>query len=105
MAIRLINFHGKPLRIELRGGGALVLGAGQRSRALREELLYDNTHVPEWERQGWIKRIRASWQDVLDDDAAAAAPAAAAAAPKPAGKKSPKPAAKKSPKPARKPTT
>jgi len=59
MAVRLINRHQQPLRIDLRGGGVLLLAAGQRSAVLREELLYDNCHLPDWERVGWISRVPA----------------------------------------------
>ena len=90
MAVRLINLHQQPLRVDLRGGAVLVLDAGQRSAALREELLYDNTHLSEWERAGWISRVPARLSEVT--------PPAAAAPPAKAGAKSPShksPAAKK----------
>lgn len=84
MALRLVNLHEQPLRVELRGGGVLMLAPGARSAALREELLYDNTHVAEWERAGWLRRLPARMSDVAADEAAAAA--AAAPAPAPAAK-------------------
>lgn len=64
MAVRLINRHQQPLRIDLRGGGVLLLAAGQRSAALREELLYDNCHLPDWERAGWVSRVPARMSEV-----------------------------------------
>jgi hypothetical protein len=67
MAVRLINLHAHPLRVDLRGGGVLVLASGQRSAALREELLYDNCHLPTWERAGWIARVPARMREVLAD--------------------------------------
>ena len=69
MAVRLVNVHRQPLRIDLRGGDVLVLNAGARSGPLREELLYDNHHLPEWERKGWIVRVPAKMQEVLDAEA------------------------------------
>jgi hypothetical protein len=64
MAVRLINLHQRALRIDLRGGDVLMLPAGQRSAALREELLYDNCHLPDWERAGWISRVPARMSEV-----------------------------------------
>ena len=84
MAFRLVNLHPNPLRVELRGGGVLMLAPGARSVALREELLYDNHHVGDWERAGWVRRLPARMSDVATDEAAAqqaAAEAAAAAEP------------------------
>jgi hypothetical protein len=75
MAVRLINLHQKPLRVDLRGGNSFLLASGQRSVALREELLYDNCHLSEWERAGWISRVPASMSEVLAGHAAVAAPA------------------------------
>jgi hypothetical protein len=51
--------HSYPLRIDLRGGEALLLPPGQMSRVLREELLYDNCHLAGWEQSGWIERVPA----------------------------------------------
>lgn len=76
MALRLVNLHAHPLRVELRGGGVLMLAPGARSAALREELLYDNDHVAEWERAGWLRRLPARMSDVAADEAAAAAASA-----------------------------
>jgi hypothetical protein len=98
MAFRLVNLHPNPLRVELRGGGVLMLAPGARSAALREELLYDNHHVGEWERAGWVRRLPARMSDVATDEAAALQAAAAAQAVQPsAPKKTParKRAAKK----------
>lgn len=76
MAVRLINLHRHPLRVDLRGGGVLLLAAGQRSDALLEELLYDNCHLPGWERAGWIARVSARRDEVPGETAGAGAPAA-----------------------------
>lgn len=92
MACRLMNLHSKPLRIDLRGGQVLVLAPGERSAALREELLYDNHHVPDWERLGWVRRIAARLSDVTAEAGVAPAQApvavgsASAAAPAVASK-------------------
>lgn len=59
MACRLVNLHKHPLRIDLRGGETLVLQPGQTSPTLREELLYDNFHLPDWEIAGWVARLPA----------------------------------------------
>jgi hypothetical protein len=77
MACRLVNLHTQPLRIDLRGGGVLVLQPGARSPALREELLYDNPHLADWERAGWLGRQAARMSEVR----AQTAPAKKAAAP------------------------
>jgi hypothetical protein len=79
MACRLINLHAHPLRIELRGGGELLLAPGARSRALREELLYDNDHLREWERAGWVRRIPAPMAEVLAAEQRVPAPSPRAA--------------------------
>jgi hypothetical protein len=57
MACRLVNLHKHPLRVDLRGGETLVLQPGQTSLTLYEELLYDNCHLPGWEKAGWIARL------------------------------------------------
>ena len=95
MAVRLINLHAHPLRVDLRGGGVLLLAAGQRSAALREELLYDNSHLSEWERAGWVSRVPARMSEVAA--AAAAVPAAVAVKKRAAPAAPPKPAAHKAP--------
>lgn len=74
MAVRLVNLYRQPLRVELRGGAVVILAPGQRSVALREELLYDNTHLAEWERAGWMRRLPARMSDVQADEAANAQP-------------------------------
>jgi hypothetical protein len=70
-----MNLHRHPLHVDLRGGTVIVLQPGQRSAPLREESLYDNHHLVEWERAGWVARMPARMQEVLD-----------AAAPRPAPK-------------------
>ena len=84
MAVRLISLHRHPLRIDLR---AVTCDArrGQRSEVLLEELLYDNCHLSDWERAGWIRRVPARLSEAgaaapMDDarPAAVAPPAGAA---------------------------
>lgn len=64
MACRLINLSQQPLRVDLRGGGLLVIAPGHTSRALREELLYDNHNIGEWERAGIVTRVPARLSEV-----------------------------------------
>lgn len=106
MACRLFNLHTQPLRVDLRGGEVLVLPPGTRSAALREESLYDNPNVPEWERAGWLRREPARLGEVgaapaaaapaRKDEAAGAPGAAKSAAPKPLATASGRPARKRS---------
>ena len=63
MACRLFNRHKHPLYIDLRGGETLALAPGETSRALLEELLYDNQHLPQWEAAGWIVRLPARFAE------------------------------------------
>lgn len=95
MACRIVNLHSQPLRVDLRGGEFLLLAPGGRSRALRDEALYDNQHLVEWERAGWLRRIPARMSEVLAEAATSSAVAPAVAKPgKGAGGKSaPAPAA------------
>jgi len=96
MACRIVNLHSQPLRVDLRGGEFLLLAPGGRSRALRDEALYDNQHLVEWERAGWLRRIPARMSEVLADAAtasAAVAPAAAKPGKRGGGKSAPAPAA------------
>jgi hypothetical protein len=90
MAVRLINLHQQTLRVDLRGGEVLLLDAGQRSAALREELLYDNTHLAEWERAGWISRVPARLSEVTPEPSSAA-PAVKEGGKKPPSRKAPAP--------------
>lgn len=70
MACRIVNLHSQPLRVDLRGGEFLLLAPGGRSKALREEALYDNPHLVDWERAGWLRRIPARLRDVLAEKSA-----------------------------------
>lgn len=70
MACRLVNLHNYPLSIDLRGGETLVLPPGQTSRALLEELLYDNPFLREWEAAGWLARLPAKFADTQPQTAA-----------------------------------
>ena len=95
MACRLLNLHPtQALRIDLRGGFVLTVEAGARSAALREEWLYDNHHIADWERAGWLQRVPARLADVGTEwappeaaEAAVAKPARAQAATAPITKK------------------
>jgi hypothetical protein len=71
MAVRLVNLHQTTLRVDLRGGSVLLLQPGQRSEVLLEELLYDNTHLLEWEKAGWLMRQPTRLTGDDDGDAAA----------------------------------
>jgi hypothetical protein len=53
------------LRIELRGGAIFMLAPDQHSPPLREEQLYDNPHLGDWERLGWLQRLPAKMSEVL----------------------------------------
>lgn len=75
MAYRLMNTGKHPLRVDLRGEPSLYLEPGAVSRPLREELLYHNPYLHEWERTGVVQRMPASMKEVLDDEAARAKPA------------------------------
>ena len=70
MACRLVNLHNHPLSIDLRGGETIVLPPGQTSRALLEELLYDNPFLREWEGAGWLARLPAKFADTQPQTAA-----------------------------------
>lgn len=83
MACRLINLSQQPLRVDLRGGDLLVIAPGHTSRALREELLYDNHNIGEWERAGIVTRVPARLSEVSSSvTSAMTAPAAPVAAKK-----------------------
>ena len=68
MACRIVNLHSQPLRIDLRGGGVLLLASGERSRVLREEALYDNHHLDAWERAGWLRRVPARMSELRGEE-------------------------------------
>lgn len=65
MACRLHNLHDKTLGIDLRSGETLIVPPNTTSRAIVEEALYDNHHLAEWERAGWVRRLPARMDDVL----------------------------------------
>jgi len=81
MACRLFNRSGELLRIDLRGGETLQLAPGATSQPLREELLYENLFLPQWERAGLVLRLPARFADIQEMEKQAAAAASAAAAP------------------------
>ncbi|MBP6749089.1 MAG: hypothetical protein KA144_05580 [Xanthomonadaceae bacterium] len=65
MACRLHNAYDKTLDVDLRGGEVLRIRPNTTSRAIVEEALYDNHHLADWERRGWIKRVPARMRDVI----------------------------------------
>jgi hypothetical protein len=65
MACRLFNRSAHVLSVDLRGGAVLQLAPGATSEAMREELLYDNLFLPQWEREGLIARLPARFEEVL----------------------------------------
>lgn len=65
MACRLHNSYEKTLDVDLRGGEVLRVPPNTTSRAVVEEALYDNHHLVDWERRGWIKRVPARMADVI----------------------------------------
>lgn len=75
MACRLFNQHKYPLHIDLRGGETLVLPAGETSRALPEELLYENQHLRNWEAAGWVARLPARFAETQPQAKPAGEPA------------------------------
>ena len=90
MACRIVNLHSQPLHIDLRGGDRLLLAQGERSPVLREEQLYDNHHLGDWERAGWVRRIPARMRELRAEQEAQARPQDAAGEPtadRPAKKK------------------
>jgi hypothetical protein len=73
MAVRLLNTHTHPLNVDLRGGETLVLPPQSTSRALLEELLYDNPNLREWEANGWLVRLPARFEETQASEIAAKA--------------------------------
>src|SRR5688500_14509635 len=65
MAIRLRNTSAAPLNVELGPEESFVLAPGATSQALREEALYYNDYVAEWERRGMIVRVPEKMKEVL----------------------------------------
>lgn len=74
MACRLLNLHTHPLHIDLRGGETLRLAPNQTSRALLEELLYENQHLRDWEAAGWVVRLPARLAEAQQESQAATPP-------------------------------
>jgi hypothetical protein len=89
MACRIHNLGQHRLAVDLRGGGVMYVQPNQISPPVREELLYDNIHLPVWESQGLVRRIDAKMAEVLDHEAKAAGRQPAAAAAKPKGSAKP----------------
>ncbi|HEX7048844.1 MAG TPA: DUF4332 domain-containing protein [Longimicrobiales bacterium] len=72
MACRLRNASGHEVRVDLRNGDVLRLRPGEVSRAIREELLYGNPYLEEWQARGQVVRLHARLDDVLAEEARAA---------------------------------
>jgi hypothetical protein len=93
MACRLLNRSKHVLRIDMRGGATLQLAPGATSDPLREELLYENLFLAQWERDGVVARLPARFDEVLAREASAAGlPLPDAGARKKPAKKAGKPA-------------
>jgi hypothetical protein len=69
MACRIHNLGKHQLAVDLRGGGVMYVPPNQISPPVREELLYDNVHLPAWEAQGLVRRIDAKLAEVLEHEA------------------------------------
>lgn len=105
MACRIVNLHSQPLHIDLRGGEVLLLAPNERSRALYEEMLYDNQHIVDWERARWLQRIPARMQELRQEEAARSTPTGPdQPAARPGRKRATRAAAKAAPKPGAEPT-
>lgn len=65
MACRIQNLSPHRLALDLRGGEVLHLDPGQVSRPLREEALYGNIYLPQWQSRGLVRWLKASMADVL----------------------------------------
>lgn len=94
MACRLHNTYDKTLDVDLRGGEVLRIPPNTTSRAIVEEALYDNHHLADWERRGWIKRVPARMSDVIAEANAAPQEAPARAGAKNGARKGTKSGAK-----------
>lgn len=68
MACRIQNLGKHRLALDLRGGGVIYLKPGEVSRPIREELLYDHIHLPQWLSQGLVRRIDAKMAEVLEHE-------------------------------------
>lgn len=80
MACRIQNLTGRDLILDLRGG-EMYVAARATSPPLREELLYDNVHLPELIRAGAVRVLSARMAEVLEYEGAAGAAQAQAAEP------------------------
>ena len=65
MACRIRNTGKHLLQLDLRNGETLHLRPGETSPPLREELLYANTYLADWEARGLAARLPASMREVL----------------------------------------
>jgi hypothetical protein len=68
MACRIQNTGKHSLYVDLRGGDVLYLPPGGISKALREELLYDNAYLSTWIKQGVVQQIPARMSEILANE-------------------------------------
>lgn len=66
MACRIHNLGKHRLALDLRGGQVIYIEPNQISPPLREELLYENVHLPQWLKQGLVKKIDAKMAEVVE---------------------------------------
>ena len=96
MAFRIRNTGRHLLRLDLRNGESVSLRPGESSRPLREELLYANPYLVDWEARGLVTREAVSMTEVREHERSGAASAAGRAAPRggaPAGEGTGRPGA------------
>jgi hypothetical protein len=84
MACRIQNLGKHRLALDLRGGGVIYLNPNEVSPPMREELLYDHMHLPQWLAQGLVRRTRAKMAEVFEYEQKAAAARPGPAPPTPA---------------------
>jgi hypothetical protein len=76
MACKIQNLSKYRLSVDLRGGERIVLNPSQISHPLREEVLYGNPYMPEWQRKGVVRITPAKMAEVDAYEGRAPAPAA-----------------------------
>jgi hypothetical protein len=77
MACRIQNLTKHRLALDLRGGEVIYLNPNEVSQPLREELLYNHSHLPRWLEQGLVRRMEAKMSEVLEYEKVAARPSPA----------------------------
>ena len=66
MACRIHNLGKHRLALDLWGGKVIYVEPNQISPPLREEMLYDNVHLPKWLEQGLARKIHIKMAEVLE---------------------------------------